>query len=135
MESLHTALSRAGNPPTGHWWTALEPTDSAHQVRVLLAWPVGAPVPAEFTLEGADVRTGTLPSRTEAFVQAELGAIEQDLLDDTPGGRLLHPAYLTFVEYLESHGHQPRHIRQTTILDDGGTPAALELAATMTHSG
>src|SRR5699024_3774251 len=29
VESLHTALSRAGNPPTGHWWTDLEPTDSA----------------------------------------------------------------------------------------------------------
>lgn len=132
FETLHTALSAAGNPPTGGWWTAIEGTDSPQEVEVLLSWPVGEPVAEEFTIEGLELRTGCLPERTEAFVQTELQEVDEDLLDDTPGGRLLHLKYLDFLEYLEENGHQSRHMRQSMVPGEDGGPEAMELAVTIT---
>jgi DNA-binding transcriptional MerR regulator len=130
FQRLHTALTQAGNPPTGGWWTAIDSAD-AGDVEVLLSWPVREAVPEDFSLDGVELRRGTLPERTEAFVRTELDEVEDDLLDDAAGGRLLHPKYLDFVEYLEKHGHQLRQLRQAAILNDAGTPVVLELTATI----
>lgn len=130
LQTLHAALTQAENPPIGGWWTTIDPTDSADEVNLLLSWPVAKPVPEGFSLDGVQVRTGTLPNRTEAFVRTELEDLEEDLLDDTAGGRLLHPRYLDFVEYLEKEGGQLRQMRQATILNDEGAPVAMELTAT-----
>lgn len=131
FELLHTALSQAGNPPIGGGWTTMAPTVGSGEVEVLLSWPVRKPVPEDFSIEGVELRTGTLPDRTEVFVRMEVKDIEEDLLDDTPGGRLLHPSYLAFVDFLEQNGHEPREMRQVNVLDDDGTPSAMELTATI----
>lgn len=131
FQMLHTALSQAGNPPIGGWWTAIDPADAADEVEVLLSWPVREPVPKDFSLDGVELRTGTLPDRTEAFVRTEIDEVEDDLLDDTAGGRLLHPKYLDFVEYLDKNGHQLRQLRQAAVLHDEGVPVAMELTATI----
>lgn len=130
FQMLQAALAQADNPPIGGWWTAIDPADAADEVNLLLSWPVAKPVPEDFSLDGVEVRTGTLPDRAEVFVRTEIDDVEEDLLDDTAGGRLLHPRYLDFVEYLETKDHPPRQMRQATILNDEGAPVAMELTAT-----
>ncbi|MGP5165290.1 MerR family transcriptional regulator [Arthrobacter rhombi] len=131
LQLLGAALTQAGNPPTGGGWTAMAPTVSTEETEVLLGWPVGGPVPKDFEVEGVELRTGTLPDRTEAFMRVNLDELEEDLLDDIPNGRLLRPGYLAFVEFLERNGHEPRHMRQTSVLDDQSEPMAIELSATV----
>src|SRR5699024_1057303 len=90
FQRLHTALSQAGNPPIGGWWIVVDPADATDEVELLLSWPVREPGPQEFSLDGVELRSGTLPDCTEAFVRTEIDDVEDDLLDDTAGGRLLH---------------------------------------------
>lgn len=131
FQGLHTALSQAGNPPIGGSWIVIDPADAADEVELLLSWPVREPAPQDFSLDGVELRSGTLPDRTEAFVRTGIDDVEDDLLDDTAGGRLLHPKYLDFVEYLDKNGHQLRQLRQAAILNDEGVPVAMELTATI----
>lgn len=107
------------------------PTVAAGEVEVQLSRLVSKPVPEDVSIEGVELRTGTLPDRTEAFVRVDTKDVEEDLLDDTSGGRLLHPSYLTFVEFLEQTGHEPRQMRQANLLDEHGALVAMELAATV----
>lgn len=90
FQRLHTALSQAGNPPIGGWWIVVDPADATDEVELLLSWPVREPGPQEFSLDGVELRSGTLPDCTEAFVRTEIDDVEDDLLEDTAGGRLLH---------------------------------------------
>lgn len=131
FRELFIALNQAGNPPTAGWWTAMEQGDAADQVELLLSWPVGDPVPDDFSVPGVDVRTGTLPARTEAFVRMAVDEVPEDLLDGTSGGSLLHPAYIDFAEYLEEHGFEPRQVRQAATLNSEGSPVMMEIVATI----
>lgn len=131
FELLHTALQEAGNPPSGGSWTAISPTVGTGEVEVLYCFPVHQPVGRDFTIEGVELRQGTLPERTEAFVRIDLNDVEQDRLDESPGGPLPHPSYLSFVDYLDQQGYEPRHIRQGSVPDGDGTPVFLELSATV----
>ncbi len=131
LRVLYDALSRAGNPPIGQWWSGIDPADTTGEVEVLLSVPVGQAPSANLSIEGVELRSGTLPDRTEAFVRTELSASQDYLLEGTPRGRLLHPGYLAFVEFLEQEGHDPRQMRQTSVFDDEGTPVGMELAATI----
>lgn len=115
---------------TDDWWIAIDPIDVADEVEVLLSWPVRRPVPQNFSLDGVKLRTGTLPERTEAFVRTEISEVDEDLLDKSAGGRLLHPMYLDFVEYLNRHGYQKQQMRQSTVLNEERMPVAMELAVT-----
>src|SRR5699024_12326806 len=87
-------ITRTGFTPNQLWRTAMVPTVAAGEVEVQLSRLVSKPVPEDVSIEGVELRTGTLPDRTEAFVRVDTKDVEEDLLDDTSGGRLLHPSYL-----------------------------------------
>lgn len=131
FELLHTALQEAGNPPSGGSWTAMSATVGTGVVEVLYCFSVRQPVGKDFTIEGGGLRQGTLPERTESFVRIGLNDVQKDRLDETPGGPLPHPSDLSFVDYLDQQGHEPRHIRQGSVLDADGTPSFMELSATV----
>lgn len=135
FERLGEALTAAGNPPIGPFWTSMPLSVGSGTVEVAMCWPVAKPVPAEFEVPGATVRQGTLAPGTEAYLRAQADEFD-DLLDDLPGGGLPHPALVAFAEYGESvanegdlDGGGSPHIRQIVVSGEDGTPATIELAA------
>jgi hypothetical protein len=129
---LWQALTDAGNRPVGPFWTSMCASSATGLVELLLSWPVEYPVPDSFVVHGADVRRGTLPKRTEAYIRIDVGDAEgEDLLDGDANGRLLHPAYIALAEFLERHGQEPAQIRQVGVLSEDGSPIAMDLTATL----
>lgn len=129
---LWQALTDGGNRPVGPFWTSMCPSSATGMVELLLSWPVALPVPDSFVVHGADVRRGTLPKRTEAYIRIDVrDTEEEDLLDGDANGRLLHPAYIALAEFLEHHGQEPAQIRQVGVLSEDGSPIAMDLTATL----
>ena len=127
---LFTALTEAGNPPIGTFWTTMPSEVGADSAQLWLTWPVASPVPSGFQAGAAEVRSGTLPARTEAFIEVTAPQIEADMLDDLPGGRLADPHFIAFSEYLEERGVSPSELRQTT-RGEGKDDWSVEYAATI----
>ena len=112
---LFTALTEAGNPPIGQFWTTMALTGGAEPLTILLAWPIAEPLPAGFQLTGVELRQGTLPARTEAYVRiSDPSGFDNGGLDDLPGGPLPDPTWIAFAEYCEASGAEPTEVRQTT---------------------
>ncbi|HHW83725.1 MAG TPA: MerR family transcriptional regulator [Actinomycetales bacterium] len=132
IERLYAALVAGGNPPTGNSWTAMPTEITGTSAEILLCFPVATRVPESFTLEGADLRSGTLPARTEAYVQVTASEIAADLLDDLPDGRLPDPVFIEFSEYLEQHSTRPTEIRQAS-WGTGPEDWTVEYSATVTE--
>ena len=130
--ALFTALAEAGNPPVGPFWTTMCPGTTASTVTMLLTWPVGHPVVPTPRLEGWEVRTGTLPARTEAYVTQRTEGIEaEDLFDDDPAGALPSPAYISLHEHLEELGVELCEVRQVAVYGPEGAPVAMEAVVTI----
>ncbi|MGC3955990.1 MAG: MerR family transcriptional regulator [Propionicimonas sp.] len=127
---LFQALTQAGQPPIGQFWTAMPLTGGPGTVTVQLAWPIAAALPTGFAVPGLEIRRGTLPARTEAYVQLRQPELLADRLDDLAGGPLPDPTWIAFAEYCEASGAEPAELRQTTF---GRTPGewTVEYAATL----
>lgn len=130
---LFNALTEAGNPPIGQFWTAMPLTGGLGPVTLKLAWPVAEPVSAGFDLPGLDIRRGTLPARAEAYVRVAQPDAQPDLLDDLPGGPLPDPTWISLAEYVEDFAADPAELRQTSY-GVGGDDWTVEFAVTVTRS-
>lgn len=129
--ALATALAESGNPPSGGFWTTMRAGRDAHSVSMLLSWPVARPADLPARLVGRDVRTGTLPSRTEVYAGISGGdGVEEELLDDGEGG-LPVPAYMALLEYLEDHDIEATEVRHRALLGADGNPHGMEAVVTM----
>ena len=127
---LFNALTEAGNPPIGTFWTTMPTEIGTDSAQLWLTWPVASPVPSGFQAGAVAVRSGTLPARTEAFIEVTAPEIEADMLEDLPGGRLADPHFIAFSEYLEGLGVSPGELRQTT-RGEGKSDWRVEYAATI----
>jgi hypothetical protein len=125
---LVQALTDQGNPPTGEFWTTIRSGDTATSGELVLCWPVGTPVDADFAVPGLRIERGTLPARTEAYVRLTFDAADypQGLTDAAP-----HPAFLDLLERIEESAVDPAVIRQVGLLGDDGLPIGIDISVTL----
>lgn len=93
----------------------------------MLCWPVARPVPADFAVEGATTRTGTLPARRELVARWTEDGVEQ-LAEG-----VAHPAFVALLAELETRGGDAdlAALRQIGVLGDDGAPVGVELAVSL----
>lgn len=107
---LYRALEESGNLPVGGFWTGMPLTGSAGPFRLRLAWPVATP--ASVSVDGLEVVCGTLPARTEAFLQGAPDGTDQ--LEELGGGPLPDPRWIALAEHCEASGVEPDELRQSS---------------------
>ncbi|NAZ82319.1 MerR family transcriptional regulator [Kineococcus sp. R8] len=136
--ALFTALAAAGNPPTGAWWSSVEPAPgSESQVRLLLCWPVERAVGSDVRVEGCTTTSGVLPERTEAFVR--VGWAQEG--EETPEG-VPTAAMIALAEHAGAHGDPAGDdtddgdaVRQVGVLAEDGSVLGVELVVTTAVHG
>jgi hypothetical protein len=140
---LFRALTAAGNPPVGPFWTTIRVGQSGAG-ELVLCWPVARPADPRFTIDDLAIESDTpftvddlviesdtLPPRREAYVRVDLAATRYP--DQGSGDAAPHPAFLALLDQLEDCGAEQPMVRQVGVLDDEGTPTHVELTVTITR--
>lgn len=130
---LARGLQEAGNPPVGPFWTTICADTDGRGIRLLTCWPVAAPIDADFAVDGLHLEHGVLPERNEAFVR--LRSDDPHFSSGTFDDPAPHPQLLALLEHIDQGerdggGQDFDTIRQVGVLDEDGTPTAIELTVT-----
>jgi hypothetical protein len=109
--------------------------EGTDQATILLCWELDAPAPDGFAMDGLVLRTGLLPARVEAYVRYPQRAGFADLPDLDGEGfpvmhPVLHPAYVSYLEYREEHGLDTEEIRHTCIVDEASDQTTIDVSVT-----
>lgn len=121
--ALWHALSAAGNPPTGTFWSTIRSAQDPEQVQLVLTWPVTREPEPGFTLPDHRLEVGTLPAREEIVTAWTFNGTD-------PAEGAMHPAAIALVEEVERRDLDLNLglLRQVGITDASGTPTGIELA-------
>jgi DNA-binding transcriptional MerR regulator len=127
--ALALALQAAGNAPAGPFWTTFHAGDDGFDGQLLLCWPVSQPVGPDFTVDGLRLRHGVLPERREAVVR--LSFDDPLVAGDPSPDPAPHPGLLALMEHLDEAGRAGGdEVRQVGVLDEDGTPCAVDITVT-----
>jgi DNA-binding transcriptional MerR regulator len=121
--AVWAALRDAGMAPSGAWWTTLRSTPGIGMVEAVCCWPVERLPPTSLQARGATIETGVLPVRRELYV-----SLPQS--HDEPDSGQGQAAHIALLEHATSLRLSLIHasVRQIGVLDEGGSPVAIELA-------
>ena len=122
--ALWKALDADDDRPVGGFWSSMRArSDDGAEVDLLCCWPIAAPLPAEWSLPGWVVETGTVPQGRELVVRWR----HDEPVPVVDGAA--HPAVPALLAEAEHRGFDPdlAQLRQIGVLDETGDCVGMEV--------
>ncbi|WP_433254029.1 MerR family DNA-binding transcriptional regulator [Streptosporangium sp. CA-135522] len=127
--ALWQALSKAGNAPTGSFWSAFRAASGSDtEIETLCCWPVAHPLPAGWSMPGWTVESGTIEAAPELVVRWRF----EDPVMVVDG--VTHPAVLALLAVAEERGVGVNlsRLRQIGLMEQGEV-VGMEVAITVSR--